>query len=183
MVYRYSSSAAAIQRPGSKEMTAVKEEDLPKLACALGAYILSQLPYGAKLAFPHEIGFGTANTSASIGIPNGFHAKDANGKDVTVETDGLFKENHAGDPYLTDKFPTDGAIAVQDMEEGGELKYWEMKGAYHTVTKALRIWYTYEVQTETSPTDPTPKTLTDENGKPKVAGTWLLIGYTGDGHG
>jgi hypothetical protein len=131
------------------------------VGCRLGELILDELPYGKAIAFPPPV--GTAPTTEFVPVPPGYKT------DGPIDKDGLYVENDANTPFIPVGFPTNGNIADYDIMEGhGDLNYWEMNGTYHQVTKAMRIWYTYK-QTNTA-------------GQSRIVGTWLLIGYVGDGH-
>ncbi|MCC7367390.1 MAG: hypothetical protein IT306_03145 [Chloroflexi bacterium] len=153
-------------------VTASSPDDL---AMRLGQFILDQLPYSAEVAFPAlEVPspdpFPNPLPSPApvpAVAPKGYHAK------APVEIDGAYAESNADRPFLTTTFVSGGSVADWDLGDNGrgKLKYWETNDAYHQVTKSMRIWYTY-----TSPN------LKNPDGTPKVVGSWLLIGYVGNGH-
>jgi hypothetical protein len=65
---------------------------------------------------------------------------------------------------------------VEDLnvEDTAKLEHWPVEGVDHVITKSVRIWYTYEVPA-----------YTDADGKPhpaRTVGSWLLVGYVGNGH-
>lgn len=142
-----------------------------QLARALGNLILDQLPYGADLYFPADLTLPSTlplptepgpSDPPSVTIPPGYKAVRP------VERDGFYETNTAANPYRPIGQPTNGQIADLDIMNQGELKYWEMKDSPHQITKAIRIWYTY-VETNAA-------------GLTRPRGTWLMIGYSGNGH-
>lgn len=160
----YTGEAEATLPPGTRVMT---PENRDELAVKLGKFILDQLPYGAEVAFPADI--GQSPTSEIVTILPGYSEEDAGVQEI--EMSGLYGDATAVNPYKpVGSVPSNGKIADDDLRAKGALRYWEMNGAHHQVTKAMRIWYTYQV----------PEMM--ENGRPAVRGTWLLVGYVGNGH-
>lgn len=155
------------------------------LATALGNYILDNVPYSANVHFPTLPPAPTGGTlelppdpplPTDESLPDGLKIPPRYQTENVVDMDGFYPGLSAAGPVQPQYFVSNGQL--MEWDEDGKMLYWEMNGAYHQVTKAIRIWYTYTVPAYEGPgLDGKPVSLPE-----RTFGTWLVLGYVGDGH-
>lgn len=157
------------------------------LALKLGNFILDNLPYSGNVHFPvlppaptggefHLSSADEAQLPTHASLPDGLKIPPRYHTDKVVDMDGLYPGLSGAAPLKPEYFVSNGQL--QDWDEDGKLLYWEMNGDYHQVTKAMRVWYTYTVPAH-SVTGPDGKQVAVSA---RSYGTWLVLGYVGDGH-
>lgn len=129
---------------------------------SVGKFLAYRSPYGDDTTFPQfsapDIFTQTdARPDVAIKIPPG-----AMDNRLVVET-GLHK----------DRFRDDRAVFKMDEElseeERKQLIHWDFNGVDYQITKAIRIWYTYETENPKKP------------GTMMTVGAFLLVGFVGNG--
>ena len=176
----------------TSEPETIKDQARIDLALQIGEFILNHLPYSADVRFPvlpplpefpaepqvlaqnqeewqrQMQDFKTAKMDAlKTTMPEKNSKIPPRYKDQhVVQLDGLYPELTSAHPLKPEYLVTNGDLMEFDTK--GELLYWEMNDAYHQVTKAMRIWYTY---TATEPT----------MGGDTEVGTFIIVGYVGNG--
>jgi len=164
--YLPAQAVTASVHPPAVQMTEFDDDAREEVARRLGRYILGQLPYGKTTSFPAPI--GDANTPAIVPIPGQYRATEPE----TVS--GLYPLATAEAPYIRAPFVgLPGMLSALSPEHLAEIETWQMDGVSHMITKAIRIWYTYQIP------DDSPGAAA---GAMRNVGAWLLVGYLGDGH-
>ena len=137
---------------------------------SLGEFIGARTPYGKKTKLP---AFGALSLNAALDLtdasqPAAVPIPAVYGSNKIVVESGLHKDHHAENPAVakTEKKLL-GELELDDMKK---LMHWNFNGVDHQVTKAIRIWYTYEADDPENP------------GATKTVGTFLLLGFVGNGH-
>jgi len=144
---------------------------------ALGNYIGVQSPYGSRVALPSFEEPGVLLQTDAGATKQMDRNLYLNGESVKLY--GISAGNNAGAPV---QFMAEQALlASLQGDEPQKVMHWETNEVVngqrrtesHLVTKAMRVWYTYQTE------------VPDENnpGQTKVidVGTFLLIGYVGHG--
>lgn len=140
------------------------------LACALGEFILDHLPYGSKVTFPplppasDPLPLPDTDANAAVKIPQHLYATDK-----VIKVSGFYPTNTAANEVRMNPF-VDGTnmVAALSAQDVARLEHWTIDGVSHQITKTMRIWFTYDRPAE--------------DGPPTTVGSWLLVGYVGNGH-
>jgi len=135
---------------------------------ALGQLIHDESPYGSDTGLP------------ALDDPDVDEMDDRNAA-VKIRVD-LYRDNHVllrsglhrdNDAAHPSGFKPNADLTQDEMRE---VLYWTSEGVEYPVTKTLRIWYTYKaVDAEGNPV------IDPETKQQRVVGTFLLVGYVGNG--
>ncbi|MGE3271893.1 MAG: hypothetical protein AB7P40_24275 [Chloroflexota bacterium] len=147
-------------------------------ALALGKLILAHMPYGRPVPDPPLPQLPTAAAPIPPSATDAAQTKKIPDEYLThniVSVYGAYDDNNVERPFIPRPFVNNrdlwAVLAKFAPERAKRLMSWKIDGADHQVTKAIRIWYTYEREGAAG----TPE-------DPKTVGAWLVIGYVGNGH-
>jgi len=134
----------------------------------LGPFVSQQSPYGNDAVLPPLDDPDVLDmTDETFAVKISKMLYDDN--HVVVRT-GLH-ETDTADHHQTFKPSSDFTIPERD-----KLLPWRFGGRDYTVTKAIRIWYNYKAENA----DGTP-VIDPDTGQQRIVGTFLLVGYVGNG--
>jgi hypothetical protein len=168
--------------------TPLTPQQREELATKLGKFILDNVPYSGNFHFPTLPPAPTGGTfelppsppapppPTHGSMPDGLKIPPRYQTENVVDMDGLYPGLSAAVPLKPQYFASNGQMMDWDVD--GKMLYWEMGDAYHQITKAIRVWYTYTVPAYEGPGPDGAHVSLPE----RTFGTWLVLGYVGDGH-